>query len=211
MEIILASSSPRRQELLKNLGLAYRIIAPDIDEQIASGEDVISYVRRLAREKGEKVLLDIHSVLAPTGEQQDYLIISADTTVYLRPALLGKAETPEQAGEMLAQLRGRHHYVVSALSLIHQTPGYRRKALAHSVSRVFFRPFSDRVLQRYVASGEWQGKAGAYAIQGKGSFLVDSFQGSLTNIIGFPVRLFLRMVSAMEIVEPVMFPENDQL
>lgn len=203
MDLILASSSPRRSQILGDLGLAFKTVRPELDERPNQGEDPLAFVRRIALEKAEKVSQELSSVIVPEN-----MIIAADTVVILRKRLLGKAANREEAKEMLSLLRGQRHYVVTSLSLLHSQEELRRKAIAHSVSSVTFWDFPDPMLEAYLNTGEWQGKAGAYAVQGKGSYFVQSFQGSLSNIIGFPLRLFFRMLAGLEIEPTVLYKKK---
>jgi septum formation protein len=170
------------------------VVEPRHDEKIQTGETAVAYTRRVAQEKGIAVFGELQSLLPESS-----IIISADTTVYDNKRLLGKPGTEEEAAEMLSYLSGRSHYVVSAISMIIVRNHLRRRALAHKNVRVGFRPLSPSEIWDYIHLGEWRGKAGGYAVQGQGSRLVDYFQGSVTGIIGFPLRLYYKMLLSVDV------------
>src|SRR5439155_855637 len=153
VSLVLASGSPRRRQLLEMLGLEFRIVAPNVDETRGSSELPEEYVTRLAREKARVV----------AGRERGAVVLAADTTVVLRGAIFEKPQTPAQAVEMLAQLAGRTHQVMTAVAVA------RDGRLAHAVdvTDVTFRPLSGDQIAAYVATGEPMDKAGAYAIQGR--------------------------------------------
>jgi len=173
--LLLASASPRRRELLERIGLTIEVQPADVDEGVQPGEVPAAYVGRIARAKASAV------------HRSDRWVLAADTTVTLEGAILGKAETPEEASNMLRRLSGRTHQVLTAFALI----GARDdKAIVREgvvTTDVTMIDLDAGVLADYVASGEWRGKAGAYAIQGIGAALVRSIAGSVTNVIGLPV------------------------
>lgn len=194
MEVILASSSVRRQELLSLAGVSFKVVEPYYQEKLQRGETAVAYTRRVAQEKGIAVFRELQNLLPELS-----MIISADTTVYDNKRLLGKPETEEDAAEMLSYLSGRKHYVVSAIALILLRNHLRQRVLAHKNMRVGFRPLTEADIQGYVNLGEWRAKAGGYAIQGQGSRLVEHFQGSVTGIIGLPMRLFYKMLISVDV------------
>lgn len=182
--VVLASASPRRHELLTNLGVAFTVAHPDIDETPLPGEAPVPYVRRLAVEKS-------HAVEAsPTS-----LVIAADTTVDLGGRILGKPEDDDEARRMLRQLSGRTHRVHTGLALRHGD-----RTVAETVtSLVTFSPLTDEMVEWYVASGEPMGKAGAYAIQGAGGVFVERVRGSVSNIVGLPLHTLLRLAAGLDV------------
>lgn len=182
--IVLASASPRRHELLSQLGVQFTVAHPDIDETPWTGEAPVAYVRRLAVEKA-------HAVEAVAGS----LVIAADTTVDLGGDVLGKPEDDDEARSMLRRLSGRTHRVHTGLAL-------RRgdRTVAETVtSLVTFSPLTDEMIEWYVASGEPEGKAGAYAIQGAGGVFVERVRGSVSNIIGLPLHTLLRLSRDLDV------------
>ena len=169
--LILASGSPRRLALLEELGLTPLVQPADIDETPHPGEPAHSYVERLARSKGEAIAADPGDV-----------VVSADTIVVIDGELLGKPETDERAGEMLRQLSGRTHEVMTGVAV-------RRDESIESfveTTVVHFAELSEADVDWYVATGEPHDKAGAYAIQGRGGAFVTSIEGSYDNVIGLP-------------------------
>ncbi len=176
LPLILASASPRRRELLERVGLALEIHPADVDERPLDGELPDVYVARIARTKA--------FAIARRGEQW---LLAADTAVTLDGAILGKADTPEEATTMLRWLSGRTHQVLTAFVLVGDRDG---KTLVHDrlvSSEVVMVDLDAPTLADYVASGEWRGKAGAYAIQGIAASLVREVRGSVTNVAGLPL------------------------
>ena len=173
--LILASASPRRQQLLGWLGVEYVIEPARVDEEARPGESAAALVGRLGRSKAEAV-----------GRRRpgDW-VIAADTIVEIDDALLGKPVDAAEARAMLARLAGREHRVFTGFALI--GPGGTLAAEQVVTTRVRFRPLSPTAIASYVASGEPEGKAGGYAIQGHGAGLIASIEGSFTNVIGLPL------------------------
>jgi septum formation protein len=175
--LILGSNSPRRAEIFGLLGLKFEKIVPEIDEDISINGGPSSYAERLAVLKAQ--------ALKGHG---DGVVITADTIVVLDNQIINKPQDDDEAREMLENLSGKTHSVITAVAIKDISTG---KALnAHSESSVKFYDLTAGQVQAYVASGEPFGKAGAYAIQGAGGDLVESYEGELDNIIGFPAMLF---------------------
>ncbi|KQB12453.1 septum formation inhibitor Maf [Rhodobacter capsulatus] len=173
MKLILGSASPRRRELLGQLGLTpAEVRIPDIDETPERGEDARAYVARMAREKA--------AVLDCAGDE---VILTADTTVTCGRRILGKPADEKEAAEFLWLLSGRRHHVLTAVAV--RTALGLRERLVDTV--VKFRPLSNAEVNGYLASGEWQGKAGGYAIQGLAGAFVPWIQGSFTGVVGLPL------------------------
>ncbi len=180
-EIILASSSPRRQSLLKNLGICFSTISTNIDESFLPQESPRNAVRRLARLKAERAV----PVL-----REDCLLLAADTIVVLDGQVMGKPGSEDDALEMLTQLSGRCHEVITAICI--RTAG--ECEVEDETTRVYFRHLSEEEIRAYVASGEPADKAGAYGIQGRGGLLVDKIEGCYFNVVGLPMsRLYLML------------------
>ena len=173
MRIILASGSPRRRALLHDLGLEFEVYKPDVDESHSPDENPETLCARLSRLKAE----------AGAQKFQDALVIAADTIVVIDGKILGKPVNREDAVKMLAALQGREHEVLTGLSVC-----MNGRVLTHAEhTRVKFRPLSDAEIRAYVSTGECDDKAGAYAVQGKGSLLVEGLQGDYFNVVGLPV------------------------
>jgi septum formation protein len=171
--LILGSASPRRRDLLAQLGLVPDAFCPpEIDEVPGRGELPRPYCRRLARAKAEAV---------PGGA--DDVILCADTTVALGRRILGKPADAGEAAAFLVALGGRRHQVITAIAVRRGARVWTRE----SVSAVRMKRLSDRELNAYLASGEWQGKAGAYAIQGRAGAFIPWISGSFTGIVGLPL------------------------
>ena len=170
--LILASASPRRADLLRWAGVPFEIDPAAIDETRRSDESPLSYALRLSREK------------AQARSRPERLTLGADTTVFIGNDIFDKPSGPEQAAEHLRALSGRVHQVVTAFSLA------RNGGLIHSeavVSRVTFRQLSRDMIENYLATGESLDKAGAYGLQGMGGFLVETIEGSYSSVIGLPL------------------------
>lgn len=188
--IILASGSPRRKEFLQSLGVSFKIYVASIDELAEIGELAEDFVLRMAKEKA-----------ATVGEKfPDSWIISGDTVVCLGKEILGKPTSKENAVELLMQLSGQTHFVRSGFCLWHERKNIVRAQSV--VTSVRFTNFSEQVARAYVATGEPMDKAGGYGIQGVGGVLVDSIEGSYSNVVGLPM---VELVSVLE-EERVIFP-----
>ena len=188
MRFILGSGSPRRKELLAQLGIVPdAILAPDIDEDPRKAELPRPYCARLAREKAAAV---------PAGP--DDIVLCADTTVALGRRILGKPRDAGEAAAFLTALGGRRHEVITAVAVRRGDRLWTRE----SVSAVKMKRLSDTELNAYLQGGEWQGKAGAYAIQGQGAFLVERISGSWTNIVGLPLDELLDVLLRYKVIRP---------
>lgn len=172
-QLILASASPRRKELLEQLKLKIIIQPVDLDETPKPGEKPLAYVERVAAEKSQ-LCAAISNTILP--------ILAADTSVILDDTILGKPENKDDAMHMLSRLSGRTHQVFSAVSL---------RGRAHwnavSITEVTFRKIKEREMQAYWESGEPVDKAGSYAIQGLGGLFVESIKGSYSGVVGLPL------------------------
>jgi len=173
----LASRSPRRAELLARLGLEFGLLDLDVPEQQGATEAASDYVRRVAREKAGAGLLEV--VAVPSA-----VVLGSDTEVILDGRVFGKPADAIDAAAMLRALSGRTHEVLTAVSLV----SAGREAQAASLTNVTVEPLSDADIQRYLDSGDWQGKAGAYAIQGRFEAHVERLDGSYSGVMGLPLR-----------------------
>ena len=185
-DLILASASPRRRELLERLGLRLRIEPVDVDETPVPEEPARAYAQRLAADKGDAALARLGLQSAP--------ILTADTVVVLGDDILGKPASQDEAAAMLRRLAGRRHEVMTA---------YRAHFGGRMVERVVstgvtFRSLDPAELRAYLDCGEWQGKAGAYAIQGiAGAFAIE-VRGSFSNVVGLPLAEVIADLRALE-------------
>jgi septum formation protein len=182
-DVILASASPRRRELLERLGLRVRVFPVDIDESPRSEECASAYVRRLAAEKADAAAARLESSGAGAGGAAQAPLLAADTTVVLDGAIFGKPADEQEAAAMLRRLSGRRHEVTTAYRVRHGDVVVDR-AVSTAVA---FRLLDPAEVDAYVACGEWRGKAGGYAIQGIGAVFATELRGSLTNVIGLPL------------------------
>jgi septum formation protein len=177
--IILASKSPQRRALLEALGLDFEVRAPEVDEE-TDGEPRDLVVRNALR-KAEAVA---------TGQEE--LVIAGDTEVVIDGEVLGQPDGQEEARAHLQRLSGSEHHVLGGLALLGPDADAEPRT-GVDVSTVAFRELDESLLNAYLASGEWRGRAGSYAIQGLGSALVDIVRGDVSNVIGLPVGLLLRL------------------
>jgi len=172
-QIILASASPRRKELLDQIHIAYRVYPLDIDETPLPDETPLAYVRRLAAEKSAAAVAQLGDSLP---------VLAADTAVVLDDVIMGKPKDRDDALAMLRQLSGKMHRVYSAVSLRGQEHGE-----AVSITEVTFRPLTENEIEAYWHSGEPADKAGSYAIQGLGGVFVAAINGSFSGVVGLPL------------------------
>jgi nucleoside triphosphate pyrophosphatase len=184
MKIILASSSPRRAEILRDAGIAFEIRPTHIDETQLPGEGTQAMVARLAEEKARAAAAQI------AEGSRDCIVVGADTTVEMDGEIFGKPRDSAHARDMLAKLSGRTHYVHTGIFLL-RLPGYATRAAVEN-SAVTFAPLSEKEIDAYVTSGEPFGKAGAYAIQGLAGRFIPRIDGCYFNIVGLPLaRLYV--------------------
>jgi len=181
--IHLASASPRRSELLGQLGLRCDVHPADIDESRRAGEAPVVYVERLALEKARAALASIGAPRAP--------VLAADTTVVLDDRILGKPRDRDDATATLALLSGRSHEVLTAVAVVDTA----RAETAVNRSIVRFRPLESHEIEAYWRSGEPADKAGAYAIQGIGAIFVEELRGSYSGVMGLPLFETARILS----------------
>jgi septum formation protein len=172
--LILASTSPRRRELLERVGVSIEIVAPEIDESALAGEEPAAYVRRVAAAKSAAV----------AGRAPDRWVLAADTVVVIDGDILGKPDGPAGARAMLSRLSARTHRVITAFAL--RAPG-GDEAVREVVTEVSFRALGGDDIAAYLRSGEWRGKAGAYAAQGIAAAFVSGVRGSFSNVVGLPL------------------------
>jgi septum formation protein len=180
---ILASSSPRRREILAALGLAFEVRAADVDEALQDGESPFDAAERLARAKAERV----------AAEALDAFVVAADTLVVLEGAALGKPRDRADVRRMLSALAGRTHDVVTGVACARGG----RLVSGRETTRVVFARMTPAEIEAYAASGEPDDKAGAYALQGVGALFVERVEGSPSNVVGLPVRLLYRLASEL--------------
>lgn len=176
--LYLASASPRRQQLLRQLGVDFAVVCPDVVEAPHPGESARDYVVRLARAKARQ-----GAILVRERGQPSWPVLGADTEVVLDGEILGKPRDRAHALAMLDRLSGRTHEVLTAISLLHQDETLE----ALSENQVTFAPLSTAEIERYWATGEPADKAGGYAIQGRGAAFIARIEGSYSGIVGLPL------------------------
>ncbi len=186
MALYLASTSPRRQEILRNLGLVFEVVPTSFEETLGdSHSDPPSLAADYALRKME------HAGCPPGPG----IAVTADTLVFLGDRILGKPRDREDARRMLSLLSGRSHGVVTALCLRDLEPG--KTVLASAVTQVVFDPIPADLMDRYLDWGEWIDKAGAYGIQGMAALFIREIDGCFFNVVGFPVNLFYQTLQQL--------------
>ena len=197
--IVLASTSPRRIEILTESGIAFRAVAPGVDERPPEPLGPLRYVAWAAAAKARAVASRVPGTI----------VVAADTEVVLKGRIYGKPGDDRQAADFLRSLSGRRHQVYTAVHLIDGHSGCE----AHGISRtdVTMRELSSSVIEAYVRTGEAQDKAGAYAIQGEGHRLVESIRGPYDNVVGMPMRLLTRLLGECGIPLPMNNPDGPKV
>jgi septum formation protein len=190
MNIILASNSPRRREILNQLNLKFEVVPSSFEETLNDMEPCI-----LAEHFAYMKALDVFEKLKENLTEDTY-IIGSDTIVYCN-SIMGKPKSDEEAYHMLNTLSNKEHQVISGLSVIQASTG---KAITmHESTKVWIRELEDREIMNYISSGEPMDKAGAYAIQGIGSLFVEKIQGCYFNVVGLPVGKLFKIMKQFEI------------
>lgn len=203
--LTLASSSPRRRELLEQLGLPFEVAEPAPDDDPADHRPAVEFARDLAARKAASV------AEAPTYAHR--WVLGADTVVFDNAEILLKPVDRREARRMLARLAGRTHRVVTALALFAPAPGdagaargdagaasrpaaapSREPVVASDLTAVTFAPLGEAEIEWYLDTGEWRGVAGAYRIQGRGAVLIERIEGSYSGVMGLPIRLLYSML-----------------
>jgi septum formation protein len=179
--LLLASTSPQRRAILEQLGIPFDVVAPRYREDGPPDASPVELVREHAVGKARSV----------AGEADDRLVLGVDTAVHLHGRVYGKPASADEAVEMLEALAGETHEVISGLCLL--APAW--EVVEHDVTRVTFRSLTARDLASYAAAGEWEGRAGAYAIQGLGAALVERIEGDYLNVVGLPAALLVRLLA----------------
>ena len=186
--IILASSSPRRKELLEQVGLKFEIFSPDIDESVHVGESADYYVQRLAEQKAQAIL----------AQFSDAIVIAADTSLVLDHKIIGKPESKQHAFEIWTALSDRQHDVLSGVCVL--SSQFDPNTVQSMVVRtqVYFQKLSQLDMEQYWATGEPIGKAGAYAIQGYAAQFIPRIEWSYSNVVGLPLYETLQLLKNID-------------
>ena len=188
MDIILASASPNRKELLERIGLPFAVVISHVVENVSSSLPTGEYVTELARQKAESVAADY----------PDACVIGADTVVDLDGTILGKPHTPENAKAYLSAMQGREHLVYTGVAVT----VHGKTIVDVEKTSVTFAPMSGEEIEWYVATGDPLEKAGAYGIQGPAGLFVSAIRGDYFNVVGLPIHLLYRMLQKSDVLGP---------
>ena len=193
MNIILGSSSPRRKYLLQHLFNTFTVMHPNVDEIPHHFEKPLEFVKRVSYDK----LQDIRAQILHNPS----LIITCDTIVTIDNEILGKPVDYAHAFNMLSKLSGRTHQVISAISLLYNNKDNYHEYNDYEITHVTFKKLHENDITAYLSHIAYMDKAGAYAAQEFGHMIIEKIDGSLTNVIGFPLRCFFRMIADMDIIQ----------
>jgi len=185
--LILASASPRRRDLLEQIGLTFTVETADIDETPRLAEDPIAYVKRLAEHKAA-------AVFARHANRERLIVLGADTTVVIDGQILGKPEDDGDAARILRLLSGRTHRVITGVAL---TTATAPPLVAAEITEVEFARLTDSEIDAYIATGEPMGKAGAYGIQGRAARFIPRINGCYFNVMGLPLARLAAMLAEL--------------
>ena len=191
MSLILASTSPRRRELLALLGIPFAVASPSFEERLVPNRSAAQQVMSFALAKAQSI----------AKHEPEAIVLGSDTVIELDHDVLGKPADLVEARAMLRRLAARDHYVHTAVALV--CSGRKVEAIALSTAVVRMKPFDERVYECYLATEESLGKAGAYSIQGKGGDLVDSIDGDFSTVVGLPLRLVAQLLRQSGVEVPV--------
>ncbi len=192
MEFILGSASPRRKAILSSLIGDITVLHPEVDESVSPGESPVVYVQRIVNKKMNYIT---------SKYREEGLYLTADTVVTIDGKILGKPSSYHDAILMLKSLSGREHNVITGLSLALKRKNFIINDIGYEVSSVFFKKLEENDILKYLSFVNYTDKAGAYAIQENGDMIIESVSGSVTNVIGLPVRLFLKMMNEMDVLK----------
>ncbi len=195
MPIILASTSPRRRELLALLGIPFNVKNPSFDERLEANRPAIEQVRSFAQGKAQSV----------ARQESEAIVLGSDTVIELDNDVIGKPVDLTDARAMLRRLAGRGHRVHTAVALVCSARAIDTVALSTTVVRM--KPFDDLAHERYLSIGESLGKAGAYSIQGEGGDLIDSIDGDFPTVVGLPLRLVSQLLLQVGVKVPIDLDE----
>lgn len=187
--IILASQSPRRSALLDEAGIAFEAVSPKYDEPATGG--------RHERPAAVAEAYSFFKAASLADDHPDRVILGADTVVAVGDEIFGKPADAADARRILRALLGTTQQVITGVTLLH--PASRRRLTCHDVTHVTMRRMSSEELEAYLADGDWEGKAGAYGIQGQGDRFVENCDGSYSNVVGLPMELLVRMLTEFNV------------
>jgi septum formation protein len=186
--IVLASASPRRSELLQQMGVPFRVCPADVDERVLEGESPADYALRLARAKAAEVM---------RGSSSGQAVLGADTAVVVDGAILGKPADEAEARDMLGRLSGRSHEVYSAVALALPSGAMLERL---NVTRVTFAPLDRQWIEAYLATGDSMDKAGAYGVQGPAAARIQRIEGSFSGVMGLPMYETYELLHQAEVL-----------
>lgn len=187
MEIILGSGSPRRRYILEGIFGNIKVISPFVDESLKINETAEDYAERVS-------ILKADAVVSALNTDENYCVITSDTIVSIDGKILGKPRDEDDAVSMLQMLSGREHFVLTGICIIIKNMNNTARFYSCEKTSVNFKILDDSIIKKYLGMINYSDKAGSYAIQEHGDLIVESISGSMTNIIGFPLRLFFRML-----------------
>ena len=188
MDIILGSGSPRRKIILEGIFESVKVISPSVDESLLNNEIADVYAERITN-------LKMDAVISGLNNCRKCCVITSDTIVVIDGRILGKPESFEEAVLMLQLLSGKEHFVLTGICIVLKNEDETSRFYGCEKSSVKFKMLNDETVRNYLSMVHYNDKAGSYAIQEHGDLLVESVNGSMTNIIGFPLRLFFKMIS----------------
>lgn len=197
MEIILGSGSPRRRIILEGIFGPVRVISPSVDESLLKDEPAYDYTGRITN-------LKMDAVLSGLSLLESGCIITSDTIVSIDNKILGKPVSEDDAVSMLKMLSNKEHSVITGVSLVFKNGNEYKRFYGCETTSVKFKMLNDDTIVNYLGKVNYSDKAGSYAIQESGEMLVDSITGSMTNVIGFPLRLFYLMINNSGMAELVL-------
>ena len=198
-QIILASASPRRAELLQQIAIRAKVFAVNIDETQKQGEAALDYVQRLAIEKAQRG----YALIDEAGDDNEKTlpVLGSDTIVEIEGLILGKPEDRQHAKKILQHLSSRQHFVHTSVAIVTNT----KELCLTSSSEVFFERLDEEVIDHYVATGEADGKAGAYAIQGLAAQFIERINGSYSGVMGLPIYETAKLLKQCGVYSEFMF------
>jgi septum formation protein len=187
VRLILGSGSPRRRTILEEIFGSVEVIIPCIDETVLFPETALDYAGRITNLKMDEVLSQLNI-------QGQYCVITSDTIVLIEDRILGKPSSEEEACTMIGMLSGKEHFVITGLSVFFNNGLQIKRVYDYETTSVRFKKLDNDTIKKYLTLVNCLDKAGSYAVQEHGDILVSSINGSITNVIGFPLRLFFRMI-----------------
>jgi len=198
MNIILGSSSPRRKEILEGFFKNLKIHMPHINEELKNDESPVHYAERISREKAD-------SIFRHFKNEKSFLIITCDTIVALDNMIFGKPDDLENAKNKLWQLSGRTHEVISSITLIVKNTDYIEYKTGTEKSFVTFKQLNESDIDNYLNKIDYTDKAGAYAVQEQSNMIIERINGSISNVKGFPLTLFYKMMADLNLLEIIFY------